>query len=638
MKRDHSIRLRSCLIAAALAIGAVAAGAQTPARDTPAVATRGTSVINGTIVTATDQRPLRGVLVVVGGGPEQRSAITDDKGRFAVRDLLAGRYSVSATKPAYLWQTFGATRIGGPGVTIVLADGQTTDASMALTRGGVISGMLTNGKGRPIHGMTVVATTVPASGQWAAVASLARPPVMTDAAGAYRLFGLAPGDYIVVGLLPSPVRGTIERRSTKDVDDLLAKLAAKRPGEPVEAPSVSKGAAPPVQPPPAGAFAPVFYPGTANWHSATLVHIDGSDERSGVDFSVVASPMLTLDGAVQGPVSDLSKVELSLIIDSPQFGFNYGARPVLVQPPNAEGKFRYENVTPGHYTVTARGLPAGVTSTERLNTSGGALITDGGVPRDASDYLYGLTDVDVAPGSNASIAVTLAPGGTIRGRFVIENGSGAKDPDLSAARLRIVAGQPISTSASDNTQIGNGFMSPGVSAPQADGSVAIRGIFPGDFTFGFYFPPELSKTWWLRAAMSNGRDLLDAPFSIRAGDDISDVQFVLTDRHTELKGKLNTAGGRPAPDFFVIVIPEDPSLWVPKSRRVRTTRPATDGAFSFADLPAGNYLVGALTDVTEKDWNDPKFLAALAPAAVKVTIALGQVAVQDLRIGGGAPY
>jgi hypothetical protein len=313
---------------------------------------------------------------------------------------------------------------------------------------------------------------------------------------------------------------------------------------------------------------------------------------------------------------------------------------VLVQPPDARGRFRYENIAPGRYTVTARGLPVGAASTVPAapNTTGATMVTNGGVTRDESDYLYAAADVDVTAGTGGAVSLTLQPGGTLRGHFVVENTTGAKDPDLSAARLRVVSLQSISTSASDNTQIGNGFLSPGVSAPQPDGSVSIRGIFPGDFTVGFFLPAETAKTWWLRAAISNGRDLLGAPFTVRPGDDIGDVQLMLTDRHSELKGKLSAANGRPAPDFFVIVLPEDPAMWVARSRRVRTTRPASDGAFTFADLPDGNYLLGALTDVTDGQRNDPAFLASLAPATVKVTVALGRVTVQDLRIGGGQPY
>lgn len=630
--------MMKALIATVLVVlvGGGVAAQQAPVRDVPVATAKATASITGTIVTKTDPaRPLRGVIVQVAGAAA-KSAITDEKGQFVVRDLPAGKYSVNATKPAYLWQTFGATRLGGPGVSIILADGQTADASMSLTMGGVIAGTLTNGKGRPLAGISVAATTVPASGQWEAVSSASRPAVVTDATGAYRIFGLPPADYLVVALPQSPARGTMTRRSVKDVDDLLARLAAKKPGEPVQSPSLPKGSEPPAQPPPSGAFAPVMYPGTTNWRSAALVHITAAEERSGVDFAVAASPMLTIEGTVQGPVSDLSKVGLSLIIDNPQFGFNYGARPVLVQPPDAQGKFRYENVTPGRYTITARALPIGATSSVPVvpTNTGATMVTNGGVQRDSSDYLYGLADVDVTAGSGATVSVALLPGGTVRGRFVVENSSGAAAPDLAAARLRVVSLQAISTSSSENTQIGNGFLSPGVVGAQDDGSIAIRGIFPSEFTLGFFFPAEVAKTWWLRSAMANGRDLLDAPFTLRPGDDISDVQFIVSDRRTELKGKLTAAGNRPAPDFFVIVLPEDPQLWVARSRRVKTTRPGSDGSFSFADLPDGNYLIGALTDVTEADRNDPAFLASLAPATVKVTVTLGSVTVQDLRVGG----
>ena len=51
------------------------------------------------------------------------------------------------------------------------------------------------------------------------------------------------------------------------------------------------------------------------------------------------------------------------------------------------------------------------------------------------------------------------------------------------------------------------------------------------------------------------------------------------------------------------------------------------------NLPAGEYLLVALTDVMPNEWNDPKFLDSLAPAALKITLAEGEKKVQDLRIG-----
>ena len=63
-----------------------------------------------------------------------------------------------------------------------------------------------------------------------------------------------------------------------------------------------------------------------------------------------------------------------------------------------------------------------------------------------------------------------------------------------------------------------------------------------------------------------------------------------------------------------------------------SARPATDGRFILADLPAGEYLVAALTDLDPNDWQDAAFLEQVAPAAVSVTIREGEKKTQDLRI------
>ena len=57
-------------------------------------------------------------------------------------------------------------------------------------------------------------------------------------------------------------------------------------------------------------------------------------------------------------------------------------------------------------------------------------------------------------------------------------------------------------------------------------------------------------------------------------------------------------------------------------------------AFSFADLPAGEYLLVALTDVEPDEWQKPAFLTAIAPAGLRVTLGHGEQKRQDLRIAG----
>jgi len=79
------------------------------------------------------------------------------------------------------------------------------------------------------------------------------------------------------------------------------------------------------------------------------------------------------------------------------------------------------------------------------------------------------------------------------------------------------------------------------------------------------------------------------------------------------------------------VFPADRALWQ-TGRRLKSTRPASDGRFSFLDLPAGDYFIAALTDFDPDGWRVPAFLDQAAGAAVKVTIPEGARVSQDLRI------
>jgi hypothetical protein len=90
----------------------------------------------------------------------------------------------------------------------------------------------------------------------------------------------------------------------------------------------------------------------------------------------------------------------------------------------------------------------------------------------------------------------------------------------------------------------------------------------------------------------------------------------------------------PASDYFVVVFSKDLSYWKPGSRRIAMARPTSTGAFSVRNLPAGDYLIAALTDVEDGEWFDPTFLAQLVPAAKALTIRAGEVTKTDLRIGG----
>lgn len=139
--------------------------------------------------------------------------------------------------------------------------------------------------------------------------------------------------------------------------------------------------------------------------------------------------------------------------------------------------------------------------------------------------------------------------------------------------------------------------------------------------------------WRLHSVMSGGRDLLDVPLVVDgSAQQVADVLITYTDRRSELAGTLTTSTGQPASEFTVIAFPVERSYWRPGARRIKTARPATNGAFSIMDLPAGDYLVAALTDFDPSDLLQGDYLEQIVSAGIKVVIADAQQTRQDLRI------
>src|SRR6185436_16777535 len=84
------------------------------------------------------------------------TATTDANGRFAFRNLPAGRYAIQGTKRAWLDANFGAERLGRPGTPIAIREGESrADLTIRMTRGAVITGTVRDPGGEPQPGVIV---------------------------------------------------------------------------------------------------------------------------------------------------------------------------------------------------------------------------------------------------------------------------------------------------------------------------------------------------------------------------------------------------------------------------------------------------------------------------------------------------
>src|SRR5262245_51963038 len=158
-----------------------------------AVAPAGTAVLSGVLVTGSPAQPVRRATVRLAGaaGTSARLVGTGDDGRFVFDALPAGSFTLSATRPGYVPAFYGAKHPGrGPGVPVAVAAGARVEVTLEILQGAAITGTITDAFGHPAPGIAVHAVELRASGAATAKAT-------TDDRGMYRIFSLAPGDYLV---------------------------------------------------------------------------------------------------------------------------------------------------------------------------------------------------------------------------------------------------------------------------------------------------------------------------------------------------------------------------------------------------------------------------------------------------------
>ena len=155
--------------------------AQTPPRDgTGSPAPAGTAVITGRILTLDSNRPLKRAVVRVtiqeaqGGGG---SAVTDGTGRYEIRDLRAGRYTIAASKAGYVTLAYGQRRPLAPATPVSISNGQRVEIDLKLPKGSVIAGRVLDEDAEPVPGATVRAfrfDTNKVSARWRRSAAISR--------------------------------------------------------------------------------------------------------------------------------------------------------------------------------------------------------------------------------------------------------------------------------------------------------------------------------------------------------------------------------------------------------------------------------------------------------------------------------
>jgi hypothetical protein len=245
-------------------------------------------------------------------------------------------------------------------------------------------------------------------------------------------------------------------------------------------------------------------------------------------------------------------------------------------------------------------------------------------PRRISDHsgAWALQPVVVGNRQVNDIRVTVRAPVTVNGRVEFSGAS----PRPAAERFRTGF---MTTIWRASAMLRTSGSSSGSLMDPATGRISVKGVSPP----GRYFagPPALPSPWSVESITLGGQDITDAAFTI--GDaDLNDLVITYTDRPASIGGSVSGA----ATEATVFMFPLNRTRWPDarlSSRTFRSARPSTAGAYSFSNVPPGDYYIVAIPDEAAGDWPDSSFIARLAAVATPVKVTPNQQVSFTLRVG-----
>jgi hypothetical protein len=339
-------------------------------------------------------------------------------------------------------------------------------------------------------------------------------------------------------------------------------------------------------------FRPTYFPSTPNVADARLIEVGVGQRVLNADIPLIIGRPATISGtAVDSTGKPLAGRTVGLgqrILRefSGGGGSSAGSAPVA-----ADGSFVFRNVTPGEYQVSTFNGDLGTANGEYASMH----VTVDGV------------DVD-------NLRLTTSAGWTMSGRFVIEDGV---PPDALRDRFT-VRGFTLNQMAVSGA---------GAAKVNDDWTFSVRALLG---------PARLVVTtadgWMVKTVRHRDRDITSTMLELRSGEELSDVEIVVTNRVTRVFGQLTDDRGASVTNGTVVVFAENAEKWGENSAFVRVTRPDQQGRYEVRGLPAGEYLAAALDYVATGMWNDPDYLESLRRDGRRFTLGEGALQTLSLRV------
>ena len=275
----------------------------------------GTATIRGHIVAADTGQPLRKAQVRIFSGElrENRTTSTDADGKYEFKEVIAGRYNVSASKGSYVALQYGQLRPFEPGKPLEILASQTLEkVDFALPKGAILTGRVLDEFGDPLPDAMVSVQRYQNLGGQRRLIPAGRTS-MTNDVGEFRLFAVPPGQYYL--------STTMRPMGMGDTDD--------RSG-----------------------YAPTYFPGTTSIAEAQKVSVGLGQIVSDMNMTLMPTRVSRVTGtAVDTQGRPMSGMMVMAMPRNDSMMMMFGP-PAQIKP---DGSFVVSGLAPGRYMLQVRG-------------------------------------------------------------------------------------------------------------------------------------------------------------------------------------------------------------------------------------------------------------------------------------------
>ena len=512
-----------------------------------AFAQRATGSISGRVVSEDGQPIPHAKVNITGVGGIKKimagrmDVVTDEHGNFTADKLDPAPYSITATAPGYV--LLPNEKVGGQFGAATLKYAHVGDSvTIRMLRGGVITGRVLNAAGEPVIGITVETTRVrdengrPVNEQMNLNSlEFGR---QTDDRGVYRIYGLAPGSYVVAvgsGAMGFSLKAT---------------------------PFIGR--------------AKIYYP-SATRDTAVEVSVRSGEEASGIDIRYRIERGTAISGKISGAPTGGQMEMATTVVTMTKVGTDSLVATAIVLPMGGNNGYSFYGVPNGEYELMAT----------RPDMSGTDTMIS--APRKITVSGRDLTGIDLALLPSSSIS------GTIKLEKLAASPAGQKCESGRDSFLDEIILQAKPDDPNQKSSVSQIYGALGASAPNDKGEFTISSLRAGRHFVESQLPDE---HWFIKsillttAAATNptAREAGKNGVTLKVGEKATGLAITLAEGAAGLKGKLT--GDKTPSRVRVHLLPAEPEA-KDDLLRFAEVRADENGAFNFTNLTPGKYLLVA---------------------------------------------